>query len=75
VKAETIAADVAKREADKGEVLTVAEVWSRYMAEGKPKRRAAWKPRYVADLHKAASMGGEAKRRGEGTRSPDTLPR
>ena len=73
VKAETIAANVAKREADKGEALTVAEVWPRYMAEGKPKRRAAWKPRYVADLQKAASMGGELKKRGKGKTKPGHL--
>lgn len=73
VKAETIAADVAKRNAEVAEVLTVAEVWPRYMAEGKPKRRAAWKPRYVEDLKKAASMGGEPKKRGKGTTKPGHL--
>ena len=74
VKAETIAADVARREADKGEVLTVADVWPRYMAEGKPKRRNAWKPRYVADLKRAAAMGGEPKKRGKGTTKPGIWP-
>ena len=54
VKAEATAADVAKRTAVQAEGLTVAEVWPRYMAEGKPKRRAAWKPRYVVDLKRAA---------------------
>ena len=73
VKAASIAADVAKRTAEVGAVLTVAEVWPRYMAEGKPKRRAAWKPRYVADLEKAASMGGEPKKRGKGTTKPGHL--
>jgi integrase len=73
VKAETIAADVAKRTADVAEVLTVAEVWPRYMAEGKPKRKAAWKPRYVADLKAAASMGGEQKKRGKGKTKPGHL--
>lgn len=58
VKAATIAADVASREAGKSEGLTVAEVWPRYMAEGKPERRIAWKPRDVADLNPAVSMGG-----------------
>ena len=43
------------------------------MAEGKPKRRAAWKPRYVADLQKAAAMGGEPKKRGKGTTKPGHL--
>ena len=44
VKAAATAADVAKRTAELGAVLTVAEVWPRYMAEGKPKRRAARPP-------------------------------
>jgi integrase len=43
------------------------------MAEGKPKRRSAWKPRYVADLNKAASMGGEPKKRGKGMTKPGHL--
>ncbi|MCM0610589.1 MAG: integrase family protein [Ideonella sp. WA131b] len=73
VKAETIAADVAKRTAEVADVLTVAEVWPRYMAEGKPKRKAAWKPRYVADLKKAASLGGEPKKRGTGKTKPGHL--
>jgi integrase len=73
VKAETIAADVAKRTAEVAEVLTVAEVWPRYMAEGKPKRKAAWKPRYLADLKAAASLGGEPKKRGQGKTKPGHL--
>lgn len=73
VKAESIAADVAKRTAEVAEVLTVAEVWPRYMAEGKPKRKAAWKPRYVADLKRAASLGGEPKKRGKGKTKPGHL--
>jgi integrase len=62
-----------KAAADKAAALTVAEVWPRYMAEGKPKRRAAWKPRYVLDLNRAASMGGEPKKRGVGTTKPGPL--
>ncbi len=73
VKAATTAADVAAREARTGEGLTVADVWPRYMAEGKPKRRSAWKPRYVADLHRAASLGGEPRKRGKGTTNPGHL--
>jgi len=53
--------------------VTVADVWPRYMAEGKPKRRSAWKPRYIADLNKAASMGGEQKKRGKGLTKPGHL--
>jgi len=70
---EKLAAKAAKEADAQGHALTVAEVWPRYMAEGKPKRRTAWKPRYVADLHKAASLGGEPKKRGEGTTKPGHL--
>jgi integrase len=73
VKAEATAADVAKRRSDTADALTVADVWPLYMAEGKPKRRSAWKPRYVADLNKAASLGGEPKKRGKGTTKPGHL--
>jgi integrase len=73
VKAEATAADVAKRTAEVAEVLTVAEVWPRYLAEGKPKRKAAWKPRYVDDLKAAAAPGGEPKKRGRGKTKPGHL--
>ena len=73
VKAESIAADEAKRTAEVADVLTVAEVWPRYMDEGKPKRKAAWKPRYVEDLKKAAALGGEPKKRGKGKTKPGHL--
>ena len=53
--------------------VTVADVWPRYMAEGKPKRRSAWKPRYIADLNKAAALGGEPKKRGKGMTKPGHL--
>ena len=39
----------------------------------KPKRKTAWKPRYVADLNKAAAMGGEPKKRGKGSTKPGHL--
>jgi hypothetical protein len=73
VKAASIAAELAKRIAEVADVLTVAEVWPRYMAEGKPRRKAAWKPRYAADLHKAASLGGEPKKRGADKTKPGHL--
>ena len=53
--------------------VTVAEVWQRYVAEGKPKRRDAWKPRYVADMAKMVAPGGEPKKRGEGLIKPGHL--
>ncbi|KPF48783.1 integrase [beta proteobacterium AAP121] len=57
----------------KTHALTVADVWPRYMAEGKPKRKAAWKPRYRADLMKAAAPGGEPLKRGKGVTKPGHL--
>lgn len=57
------------------QALTVGELWPTYLAEGRPKRRAAWKPRYLADLKKMAAAGGEAKKRGKGvTRSGPLYP-
>ena len=73
VKAATIAADVAKREGDRREGFIVADAWPRYMAEGKPRKKDAWKPRYVADLHKAAAPGGEPRKRGKGKTKPGHL--
>ena len=70
---EEAAAKSAKEAEALEKALTVADVWPRYMAEGKPKRRAAWKPRYVLDLNRAASMGGEPKKRGQGTMKPGAL--
>ncbi len=67
------AATAAQEAAAMARAVAVADVWPRYMAEGKPKRRAAWKPRYVSDLQKAASMGGEPKKRGTGTTKPGHL--
>ena len=53
--------------------LTVADVWPRYLVEGKPKRRDAFKPGYLADLKVMAATGGEKKKRGEGTTRPGPL--
>jgi integrase len=73
LKAEAEAKAAAQAAEDVVRSLTVDKVWPRYMAEGKPRRKAAWKPRYVADLHKAASMGGEPKKRGKGATKPGPL--
>ncbi len=73
MKAKTTAADVAKRRTESADALTVADLWPRYMAEGKPKRRTAWKPRYVTDLNRAASLGGEPKKRGQVMTKPGHL--
>jgi len=50
VKAATVAVDVQQRQRARGQTLTVAEVWPRYMAEGKPRCKSEWKPRYFTDL-------------------------
>ena len=73
VAREREAAKAAKEVEAVARAVTVAAVWPRYMAEGKPKRRTAWKPRYVLDLNRAASMGGEPKKRGQGTTKPGAL--
>jgi integrase len=74
-KAADIAATAAKLEADKVQALTVGAIWPQYMAEGKPKRREAWKPRYRADLEGMAAPGGIKKVRGQGlTRQGPIFP-
>ncbi len=73
LKAEAVAKDVAKREADRLEAVTVGDAWPTYLAEGAPKRRDAWKPRYRADLEGMASAGGIAKKRGKGLTRPGPL--
>lgn len=73
VKAEARAAREAKAAAEAAEAVTVGEIWPRYLAEGKPKRRDAWKPRYRADLEAMATPGGAKKKRGKGTTRPGPL--
>ncbi len=73
VKAETVAADAARRKGAKANALTVGAVWPSYLKDGRPKRRAAWKPRYLADLRAMAAPGGEPKKRGVGTTRPGPL--
>lgn len=60
VKAETVAADVAKRAAVKGESLTVGEVWATYLADRKPR----WGDIHYNDHVKLAKAGGEKAKRG-----------
>lgn len=55
------------------QAVTVGEVWPVYMANGKPPKKAAWKPRYRADLMKAAAAGGEPLKRGKGLTKPGHL--
>lgn len=67
------AATAAKKVADAARDLTVGEVWPRYLAEGRPKRKDSWKPRYRADLETMAAAGGVPKKRGAGLTRPGPL--
>lgn len=60
VKAEITAADVAKREADRLETVTVQEAWDAYLSE----RHSKWGDRHYADHLAKASPGGEKSVRG-----------
>jgi integrase len=53
--------------------MTVGEVWPKYLANGRPKRRDAWKVGYRADLEAMAGAGGEKKKRGAGKTRPGPL--
>lgn len=55
-----------EKKAAAAQAVTVGEVWPRYLEEGKPKRKDAFKPRYRADLEAMAAPGGEKKKRGGG---------
>ena len=55
------------------QAVLVGDAWARYLAEGKPLRKDAWKPRYLADLRAMAAPGGEPKKRGEGVTRPGPL--
>ena len=67
------AAKAANLAAANARAVTVGDVWPRYLMEGKPKRREAWKPRYRADLEAMAGAGGVKKKRGEGNTRPGPL--
>jgi integrase len=53
--------------------VTVGDVWAVYLRQGKPRKKEAWKPRYRLDLERAAALGGETKKRGEGVTKPGPL--
>lgn len=73
VKAEAIARDVAARVAERQEAVLFSEAWTEYIERGKPKKKDAWKPRYLADMKKMAAAGGEAKKRGKGLTRPGPI--
>lgn len=55
------------------QTVTVGEAWKRYLADGKPAKKDAWKPRYRADLEAMSAPGGEVKKRGKGLTLPGPL--
>jgi integrase len=55
------------------QALTVGDVWPLYLANGRPKRKDAWKPGYRADLEAMAAQGGVPKKRGQGLTRPGPL--
>ncbi|MEY8689612.1 MAG: tyrosine-type recombinase/integrase [Leptothrix sp. (in: b-proteobacteria)] len=64
---------VAAAAAQVAQALTVGSVWPLYLANGRPKRKDAWKPRYLADLMAMGVPGGEKKKRGQGVTRPGPL--
>lgn len=66
LKRGVVAAAAQKKTAAAAQAVAVGDLWPRYLVEGKPKRKAAFKPRYLADLEAMAAPGGEKKKRGQG---------
>lgn len=58
---------------DKAEAVLVADAWAEYLLRGTPKKKEAWKPRYIADLRKMSALGGEPKKRGAGVTLPGPI--
>lgn len=70
---EALAAKEAKRQQEQAQAVTVGDLWPTYLIEGRPKRKDAFKPRYLADLQNMAAPGGEPKKRGQGLIRPGPL--
>ena len=66
-KANKAAAALAQAAVDTANALTVGDLWPRYLAEGRPKRRDAWKPGYRAVLREFGAeilgLDGEINRK------------
>ena len=73
LKRDVLAAANEKNAVAAAQAVTVGDVWPRYLIEGKPKRKAAFKPRYRADLETMAAPGGDKKKRGKGNTRPGPL--
>ncbi|MDD2535395.1 MAG: integrase family protein [Macromonas bipunctata] len=63
----------AQRQQEQARAVTVGDLWPTYLVEGRPKRKDAFKPRYLADLQSMAAPGGEPKKRGQGVTRPGPL--
>ena len=63
----------AQRQRERAQAVTVGELWPTYLVEGRPKRKDAFKPRYLADLQNMSAPGGEPKKRGQGVTRPGPL--
>lgn len=61
VQAEAAAADVAKREAKRNAVATVADAWAAYLED----RRPRWGELHYADHIRLSRAGGEKRKRGK----------
>lgn len=66
-------AQEAANKAKHAAAVTVGDVWPIYLEQGRPKRKDAWKPRYLQSLREMAAPGGEKKKRGVGTTRPGPL--
>ena len=73
VERQQAAAIADKTQADKVASLTVGDIWPRYLTEGRPKRKDAWKPGYRASLDVMAAPGGVEKKRGAGLTRPGPI--
>lgn len=67
------AAEDARKAEAAAMAITVGDLWPTYLEEGKPKRREAWKPRYLEDLKRMSAAGGEKKKRGAGVTRPGPI--
>jgi integrase len=72
-KATKAAAAAAQAAANTSNAVTVGSLWPRYLSEGRPKRKDAWKPGYRADIEAMAVAGGVPKKRGQGMTRPGPL--
>lgn len=62
-----------RQQAAEAAAMTVGDVWPLYLEHGRPKRKDAWKPGYLASLHAMAAPGGQPKIRGKGATRPGPL--